>query len=227
MRIVAGQGELDPDGCTYFGIVLAAATSHPARTPIKRMRMSQSGLTRYVVSRMLEPHGVDLKTIETMRLPEAVMVVVARAGAIDAVAVDEPTLTRTGQGGKLWFPAQEAVPGFQWGVVTFGERLLTTDRETGMRFLRAYKRGVEQYREGKTPRNVAIISEATGETGGGHPRSMLADLPRRIRDQLGKHRAVPAWANAEGLMEHTVSRDQLWDSTFVTASAARPASSSQ
>ena len=225
LRVVAGQGELAAGGCTYFGIVLRRGFD-PARTPIKRMRMSQSGLTRYAVSRMLAPHGIDVKSIEGVRLPEAVMVSSLERGAIDGLAVTEPTLTRLSKVGRVWIRAEEAAPDLQWGLVTFGERLLTRDRELGVRFLRAYTRGVEQYRQGKTPRNVAIISEGTGES---------ADVVReacwltfRAGSPINWETLVQfqRWANAEGLMEHTLSREQLWDSTFVTASAARSASSS-
>lgn len=226
LRVVAGQGELAADGCTYFGIVLRRDFD-PTRTPIKRMRMSQSGLTRFVVSRMLAPHGIDVKSIEGVRLPEAVMMSVLERGAIDGLAVTEPTLTRLAKVGRVWIRAEDAVPGLQWGLVTFGERLLTKDRELGVRFIRAYNRGVDQYRQGKTPRNVAIISEGTGE-----PEDVVREacwLTFRGGSEINWETLVQfqRWANAEGLMEHTLSRDQLWDSTFVTASATRTATSSQ
>ena len=226
LRVVAGQGELDADGCTYFGIVLRRDFD-PARMTLKRMRMSQSGLTRYVVSRMLAPHGVDVKSIEGVRLPEAVMVSTLERGMIDGLAVTEPTLTRLAKVGRLWIRAEDAAPGLQWGLVTFGERLLGKDRELGVRFLRAYTRGVAQYRQGKTPRNVAIISEGTGE-----PEDVIREacwLTFRAGPEINWESLMQfqRWANGEGLMEHTLSRDQLWDSTFVTASAARSPSSSQ
>jgi NitT/TauT family transport system substrate-binding protein len=226
LRVVAGQGELAADGCTYFGIVLRSDFD-PARMPIKRMRMSQSGLTRYVVSRMLAPHGVDVKSIEGVRLPEAVMVSTLERGAIDGLAVTEPTLTRLAKVGRVWIRAEDAAPGLQWGLVTFGERLLVRDRELGVRFIRAYNRGVDQYLRGKTPRNVAIIAQGTGES-----EDVISEacwLTFRAGSEINWETLVQfqRWANAEGLMEHTLSRDRLWDSTFLTASAARSASSSQ
>jgi NitT/TauT family transport system substrate-binding protein len=221
MRIVAGQGELAADGCTYFGIVVRHGLQPSSATPIKRMRTSQDGLARFIVSRMLEPHRIDLKTIETIRLPEAVLASSIERGTIDAVAVSEPGLTRIAKVGKLWLKAEDVVPGFQWGVIAFGERMLGKDRETGIRFMRAYERGVEQFWEGKTPRNVAIIAAATGESeeltreacwptfrvGSGINWESIAEFQR--------------WANAEKLMEHTLTRDQVWDSSFVSAVRTR------
>ncbi|HEU4721822.1 MAG TPA: ABC transporter substrate-binding protein [Gemmatimonadaceae bacterium] len=221
VRIAAGQGHLAPDGCTYYAIVLRPGLVPSKTMRITRMRASQDGATRYVVSRMLAPHGVDLDAIETIRLPEAVMVMSLERGSIDAVAVSEPALTRTAKVGTLWIRAQDAVPNFQWGVIAFGERLLYREPDVGVRFIRAYNRGVERYREGKTDRNVAIIAAATGETeaitreacwptfrsGSGIDWESIAQFQR--------------WANSEGLMEHTLSRERVWDSTFVTSSAAR------
>ena len=86
--------------------------------------------------------------------------------------------------------------------------------------------GVAQYRQGKTPRNVAILAEATGES-----EDIVREacwLTFRAGSEINWESLMQfqRWANAEGLMEHTLSRDQMWDSTFVTASAARSASSS-
>jgi NitT/TauT family transport system substrate-binding protein len=221
IRITAGQGELAPDGCTYFGVVVRPGLQPSPATPIRKMRTSQDGVARFIVHRMLEPHAIALSAIETIRLPEAVLVSSLERGAIDAVAVSEPGLTRTTKVGRLWLRAQDVVPGFQWGVIAFGERLLGKDRETGIRFMRAYERGVEQYRQGKTARNVAIIAAATGDSealtreacwpafraGSGINWESIAQFQR--------------WANEERLMERTVTRDQVWDSSFVSAVRTR------
>ena len=222
LRIVAGQGELAPDGCTYFGIVVRHGLQPSPATPIGKMRTSTDGVTRFIVSRMLEPHHMNLSAIETIRLPEAVLVSSIERGAIDAVAVSEPALTRTTKVGKLWLRAQDVVPGFQWGVIAFGERLILKDRDTGMRFIRAYERGVAKYREGKTPRNVAIISAATGDSDELTREACWPTFRAGSAIDWQSIAQFQRWANAEGLMEHTVTRDQVWDSAFVSALGKRP-----
>ena len=226
IKIAAGQGELARDGCTYYAVVVRPGLEPSRTTPIRKMRASQDGATRYVVSRMLEPRGVDLKTIETIRLPEAVMTMSLQRGSIDAVAVTEPALTRTAKVGKVWIRAQDVVPDFQWGVIAFGERLLFRDRDAGIRFVRAYNRGVERYHQGKTPRNVAILAHATGESEEVTREACWPTFPTGSSVDWESIASFQRWANAEGLMEHTVSRDQAWDSTFVTASAAGAGTSS-
>jgi NitT/TauT family transport system substrate-binding protein len=227
LRITGGQGELAKDGCTYYGIVVRPGLEPSPATPIRKMRTSQDGATRYITDRMLEPHGIDLKAIETIRLPEAVMVMSLERGSIDAVAVSEPALTRTLKVGRMWVRAQDVAPGFQWGVVTFGERLLYRERDTGLRFMRAYNRGVAQYREGKTPRNVAIIAAGTGESEAITREACWPTFRAGSRIDWESIAQFQRWANTEGLMEHTLTREQVWDSTFVSASATPPTLSSQ
>jgi NitT/TauT family transport system substrate-binding protein len=221
LRVTAGQGELARDACTYFAIVVRPGIDPAAKGAIKRMRTSQDGVARFLVSEMLAPHGIDVRSIETIRLPEAAMVNSLERGSIDAVAVSEPVLTRLGRSGRVWVRAEDVVPNFQWGALVFGPRLLDRDRDVGVRFIRAYNRGVRRYMEGKTDRNVAIIAEASGTTvpmtrdacwltfrpGSAIDWKSIAEFQR--------------WANAHGLMEHTLTRDQVWDSTFVTADSVR------
>ena len=134
--------------------------------------------------------------------------------------MSEPALTRTSKVGEVWIRAQDVVPGFQWGVIAFGERLLQKDREAGTRFMRAYERGVEQYRTGKTARNVAIIAAATGDSEELTREACWPTFRAGSAIEWESIAQFQRWANAEGLMEHTLTRDQLWDSSFV--SAARP-----
>lgn len=217
IRIAAGQGHLTRDGCTYYGIVLRPGLDPSRASSIARMRTSQDGMTRFAATRLLAAHNVNLNAIETVRLPDAVMAMSLEQGTLDAVAVTEPSLTRLSKIGKLWLSGQDALPDFQWGVIAFGARLLYREQDAGVRFIRAYNRGVAQYREGKTPRNVAIIAEATGE-----PPELLREACWLgfTTDSYLNWESVAAfqqWANDEGLMEYTLSRDQAWDSTFVSA----------
>jgi NitT/TauT family transport system substrate-binding protein len=217
VRIAAGQGELARDGCTYFAVVLRPGLEPSPATPITKMRTSQDGAARYVVSRMLAPHGIDVKSIETVRIPEAVMVASLQQGSIDAVAVTEPALTRTSKAGRVWLRAQDAVPDFQWGVLVFGEKLLTTNRDAGLRFVRAYERGVTQYREGKTDRNVAIIAKATGESEAITREACWPTFRAGSPIEWQSIEQFQRWANSERLMERTLTRDQVVDSAFVGA----------
>jgi NitT/TauT family transport system substrate-binding protein len=211
IKIVAGQGFLARDGCTFFGIV-----RRPDVSSIKSLRAGRDGFTRFITVRMLESVGVDIKKLDVMRVPDPVATRSLEKGSIDAIASAEPLLTRLKSIGPVWLAAEKIVPDFQWGTIAFGERLLYKDRDTGARFLRAYSRGVARYQQGKTERNVAIIAKATGET----PDVIRKACWLPFRSDLGVNwqslEEFQAWAKKDGFIQHVLTRDQAMDSTFVS-----------
>lgn len=216
IRIVAGMGNLNAGSCTYYGIVLRPGLDTAGTPRIRRMRASQDGASRFVAERMLARRNMTFDGIETVRVPDAVLARSLASGSLDAVAWSEPALTKLRKVGTLWLSGQDAVPGFQWAVVAFGERLLQRERDTGARFIRAYQRGVSQYRQGKTDRNVAIIAEATSETIEHTREECWPDFAPDSRVNWESIAAFQAWAMGEGFMLRPVSRQQAYDSLFVT-----------
>ena len=218
IRAVADQGYLPKDGCMYFGIVLRNGLDTAGSPPIRRMRSGADSPGRYITERLLAQRRIPVDGIETVSMPEAVMTGALESGAIDAIATTEPTLSRLTGVARRWLSGQQATPDLQWGVIAFSERLLTTDRDLGVRFMRAYRRGVARFREGKTPRNVEIIAKGTHE-----PEQLIRDAcwPSFRSDSRINWASVDefqAWARAAKLMEHTVTQTQAWDSTFLVAS---------
>ena len=221
VRIAAGMGVLEPGSCTYFGIVLRPGLDTAGTPDIRSMRTSQDGSTRYVVSRMLAKRGMTLERMETVRVQDVVLPMVLQNRSLDAAAVTEPALSRVASIGTLWLSAQDAIPGYQWSVLAFGERLLVRERDTGLRFLRAYHRAVAQFRQGKTDRNVAIIAEGTGETPEHTREACWPTFSADSRVNWSSIDDFQWWAKAQGFMERTVSLDQALDSTLVAATAPR------
>lgn len=219
VRIAAGMAELDPDGCSYFAIVVRPGIDTSGAPALKRMRTSQDGGARFLVSRMLASRNLPLDNVETVRLPEAVMAMSLENGSLDAAAVSEPALTRLRRSGTQWLRGEDAFPNFQWGVLAFGERLLVRDRDTGLRVLRAYQRGVARYNEGKTERNVAIIARESGAPPEDVREACWPAFAPDSRVNWASIAAFQAWANAERLMEHTLSPAQASDPDFLAAAA--------
>jgi NitT/TauT family transport system substrate-binding protein len=222
VKIAAGSGVLAADGCTYFGIVLRPGLDTAGSPVIRKLRTSQDGSTRYVVSRMLETRGLSLDNVETNRIENAVLAMALMNGSLDAAAVTEPSLTRVARAGTLWLSAQDAVPDYQWSVLAFGERLLVRERDTGLRFLRAYHRGVAQFREGKTDRNVAILAEGTGETPEHTRDTCWPAFSADSRVNWASIDEFQRWAMAQGFMDRNVSLEQAFDSTLVAETAPPP-----
>ena len=224
VRIVAGQGALTADGCTYFGIVLRKGIDTVGGKPrIRRMRTGSDGASRFLVDQMLMQRKVVLKDIETLHLPDAIVSSAIENGSLDAVAVSEPGLSRLKKIGTMWLAGEDVAPDFQWAVILFGDRLTNKDRETGERFLRAYQRGVAQYLKGKTDRNVAIIADATGDTPEHTKEVCWPHFDSDLRVNWASIAAYEAWAIGEKLMPVSVTRDQALDSLFLNTSRANAA----
>ena len=218
IRAVADEGYLPAGGCMYFGIVLRKGLDTAGSPRIKRMRTGQDGVGRFLTEQLLGKRKISIESVESVSLPEVMMAGSLEDGAIDAISTTEPNLSRLVKVGQRWLGGQEATPDMQWGVISFSERMLNADREAGVRFLRAYRRGVAQYNTGKTPRNIAIIAKATGD-----PEDVIRDacwpsFRADSRINWTTVEAFQAWALANKLMETTVTQSQVWDSSFLVAS---------
>jgi len=218
IRVVAGMGVLDPAGCTYYGIVARRDLDTTGTPAVHRIRASEDGASRYIVDRMLAQRGLPLPSLETIRLPDAVAAGSLGNGAIDLAAISEPALRRVSLEHPLWLVGERAVPNFQWAVIAYSERLWKRQPDLGHRFMRAYRRGLMRYAEGKTARNVDIVARATNEDPAIIRDACWLTMPTHARITWPTIDAFQLWANGQGLMERRVTETQLWDSTFVHAS---------
>ena len=224
IRIAAGSGVLGSQGsCSYFGIVLRPGLDTAGTPAIRSLRTSLDGSTRYVVSRMLEKRGIPLDKIDTNRLEDALLAMALGNGSLDAAAITGTGLTQLAKVGTLWLTAEDVLPGYQWSVLAFGERLLVRERDTGLRFMRAFHRGVAQYRQGKTERNVAIMAEGTGQTPEVVRETCWPVFTADSRVNWDSIDEFQRWATAEGFMETVVPIDMALDSTLVAETAPRAA----
>jgi NitT/TauT family transport system substrate-binding protein len=218
IRVVAGMGVLDPAGCTYYGIVARRDLDTTGTPAVHRIRASEDGASRYVVDRMLAQRGLPLPSLETIRLPDAVATGSLGNGAVDLAAISEPALRRVSREHPLWLSGERAVPNFQWAVIAYSERLWKRQPDLGHRFMRAYRRGLARYAEGKTARNVDIVARATNEDPDIIRDACWLSMPTHARITWPTIDAFQLWANSQGLMERRVTEAQVWDSTFVHAS---------
>jgi NitT/TauT family transport system substrate-binding protein len=218
IKAVADEGYLAKDACPYFGIMLRNSLDTSGSPPIKRMRAGSDGPSRYITERLLASRNIPIKNLEVVSLPEVVMYGSLENGAVDAIASTEPTLSRLKPISRLWLSGQQVTPDLQWGVIAFSERLLTADRDLGVRFLRAYRKGVAQFAQGKTQRNVEIISKATGDPADVIREACWPSFRADSRINWESIHEFQVWARANGMMEHTLTQAQVWDSSFLVAS---------
>jgi hypothetical protein len=141
--------------------------------------------------------------------------------AVDGAHLEEPNLSQAlaAREASLWKSYESILPGFQFGYVTFGRALLGPRRAEGVRFLRAYLRGVARFREGKTPHNLDVLSRETGV-----PRDRLARAcwPSISPDgsfALSTLDLFQDWCLARGLIRRKMAHDEIADFSLVREAA--------
>jgi hypothetical protein len=125
----------------------------------------------------------------------------------------------------LWKSASEFMGGFQHSFFFYGPRLLDPASDLGVKFLRAYLRGVDRFLEGKTPRNLAIVAA--------HTRLEPAMLGRACWSGFSRDGAIDvhtldmfqAWAQQRGLIDRRVTIAEFSSSRYLDAIAGRRTSS--
>jgi len=220
VRVVAGRESYDPaQGCVYQGFALspALAAAGAARDPSllvgRRASVRRESLYGYMLARVLAPAGATLDDIVFLELQPPVEAEALGSGRVDFASTAEPWMTRalSVDGVRSAYAAHEVLPGFQPGLLLFGERLLTRDRALGRRVLAGYLDGVRRFREGKTGRNLEILSRRLGI-----PREELARVCWPSVDPRGEIRTeglgdYQRWLSARGLLDRTIDPAELAD----------------
>ena len=159
--------------------------------------------------------SVGLKTSDvhllTMRLSESGPALAA--GGIDAVVDKDMELFSPNV--VPGPPIADLLPGFQFTYIHFGPSLLQGDIHDGVAFLRAYLRGVREFKAGKTPRAFADLAVA----GGADPAVALASC----RDRLTQDGRVDAssvqrmidWSVRKGFLPARMDASRVIDTRFV------------
>ena len=120
---------------------------------------------------------------------------------------------------KLWMSVQQIAPGFHHGLIAYGPNLLVKDQDSGRRFMTAYLKGLRRFNVGKTPRNVEILARHTSLD-----PALIKDSCWSVYDPDGAVNidsllAFQKWALANGLVDHELPADALWDPSFARSAA--------
>lgn len=228
LAIVADKGSSAPGGCFAHGLVIRAGLERErdlsSARGLQDLRAGIRPMTsaEYVVDRLLKMRGAPRETIEFVSIPTEATLQALHGGLIDMRISSEPEITQMRDLGIAtpWLSFDEIVGDGQWGVIAYGKRLLRTERGLGVRFLRAYLRGVRAYREGKTEDNVRILAAALKRE---------PDLLRRAcwpavrADGQVSAAAVAdfaAWARERGYAEENVDARRMIDARLVREATA-------
>jgi NitT/TauT family transport system substrate-binding protein len=228
IRAVADRGHIAPGGCTYMAILLrkdlykSAEASGPRDLGGLTFSGSIAGAGAYVTSTYLSWGGLTLDDIRIVELDTQAEIDAYANKAIGGGLAAEPDLSVELGSGKavVLAGAEEVVGSLQTGIIAFNKKLLVDDRELGARFLAAYLKGIKQYNQGKTERNLQILASATGETA---ERLKSMCWPLVNSDGMIDFSGVDGfqqWSIAHGQVDGRVSEDQFWDKSLLVAAQA-------
>lgn len=221
MRLVADKGYLSDTGCSYTSI-LAGKHLDPGRLNSKealsglRIVTNLASSRGYFMEEMLAGYGLTAADVAVVDIPDAAAMEALGSGAIDLAVFVEPSITQALESGYAaeWLRVGERLPGFQIGLLTYGPNFLQRNPDIGERFMVAYIKGVRQYNQGKTARNLEILEKNT------HLGKKLLELscwPAFRDDGMIAGETVTAfqrWGSGRGLLDEVVDPARLINKRF-------------
>jgi NitT/TauT family transport system substrate-binding protein len=231
VRMVADVAHFAPDVCSPWALVAerslagSGRLSGPASLRGLRIDMNPNISEGYFVETYLRGGGLSLADIEIAEVPLASRQEAMNRASIDMTAISEPWLSRIlADGHQVHVNANEVVPGLEFGTIVFGRSLLTERREAGRRFVSAYLRGVRQYLEGKTPRNVELLIASTGLGAEELDRACWPAVRADGSIETGPLQEFQRWGFDKGLIDRVLAPEEYFDSSFLAGVRAAEAS---
>lgn len=226
VQIVADAGHSAPGPCAAEAFAAPPATvERIARTRTlkgEKFAIVRAGNTEYLIEKFLAQYGLKMSDIEIAQMPRGDYAT-KNSKQIDAIRyMKEPSLSNATADHTLAIVAtsEQVAPGLQLSVVAYGPRLLRNP-DVGRRFMRAYVRGIRRYNEGKTDRNVALLSQFMH-----YPPEIVRQTcwQRIASDGRVKREGVEPmldWALARGYLNSKVPVETWWNGTFTDAASGK------
>jgi len=228
LKYVAEKAKIATSGCGSMDMLASNAflEAHPSKKPedLKgALIVSYSGsFSGYYLQKYLDEANLSSKDdIEGFRGTQFDAFQALQENALDIMLGTEPWPTMTLQGGYggVWAEFKDFVPGSSYAQVWYGPTFLEDNPEIGERFMVGFLKGVAQYQEGMTDRNVEIIVEYTGldenVVRAACWSQVSSDGMINIPDML----EFQEWALKLGLQDEIVPVEKFWDPRFIEYAA--------
>jgi NitT/TauT family transport system substrate-binding protein len=223
IRLVADKGHFAPAGCPSFGLIARKSLAETGKLGDLQLLKGRKfdvflgSFEEYFLDKILSRAGIKPGEIEKFNVPPPAQMDALAKGRLDFGVTSEPFVTRYKRSGHgvLWTSVQQVIPDFNYAFVRFGPSLLKKNPEAGKRFMVAYLRGIRQYRQGKTDRNLAIMSK--------HTHLDKSILKEACWPQVSSNGEIKPqslldfqdWAMAKGLQDRKMAVEKMWEPAFV------------
>lgn len=221
MRVVAGKGQ-SSKACVQEAFIAPAATA--ARIAAKggslkgeKLAIMRGGMNEQLFDQLLDYTKTARADVEVVQMPQGSAA--STRDRIDAVRyANEPDLSNSLADGwaRVVVSTEAVAPGHQSAMMVFSKRLLD-DHQLGVRFMRAYLRGVRQYQQGKTPRNVEIVSRFTKVPPEILHRACWSALSADGQLNIASVQGFLSWAKARHYLDGDAPVAQWWDPSYINA----------
>ena len=221
VRLVADKGYLTATGCSYTSILASSLIDQRElanKDTVSGMRIvtNLASSRGYFMEKMLEKYGLSETNVEVVDIPEAAALEALGSGAVDLAVLAEPWITRAVAEGfaSEWLPVGTFLPDFQVGLLTYGPNLLHKNPEVGERFMLAYLKGVRQYNQGKSERNLEILHQYTELDMDLLQSSCWPAFRNDGAVDAGSVTAFQQWGATKELLDELVDSESLIDKRF-------------
>jgi NitT/TauT family transport system substrate-binding protein len=223
IRFVAPRGSFAPEGCPFLAMVARKALvesgqlQSPAQLKGRNVAWYRGSVEEYFLDKVIQKDGLTIDDLTKITIPPPADMGAMEKGSLDLTVAGEPWVTRLVQSGRgvLWVPVQEAIPGFQFSAIMYGPNLLEKNPEAGKRFMVAYFKGVRQYNQGKTDRNLEIIAKYTRLDKKLLEKACWPQFRNDGRMNIQSIKDFQNWAAAKGYLDRALPEDALMDFSFV------------
>ena len=223
LRIVGGRGYFPEDDCGYTAFLLRSELIESGRVQsvqdlagLRVVQDREGGMRDYALQRLLEDAGLQLDNVGVVTIPDEVVMDAFAGEDIDMAAMGEPWVARIATAGyaESWLSFGKVLPDYTFGIIVFGERLLQEEEEAGERFIAAFLQGILQYNQGKTDRNLEVLSEATGLDRELLQAACWPSYQTDGRIDMQSLLDFQEWLVQNGYLDDALEQDQLWDGRF-------------
>ena len=183
----------------------------------KKFELPPAGMRQYFLDTWLESFDLGTGDIQTTYMPKPVVGEALAKGSLDFSILSEPWLSRVLQAGQAEIVTsfESVLPNAQFAVILFGPSLLADRPIIGRGFVVAYLKGVRQYLQGKTDRNLEILAKHTGMEMDFLGTVCLPGIRADGHIIFKSVEDFQDWALKQGFIDEALDERSFWDPSMV------------
>lgn len=178
----------------------------------------------FLLELFLMKYGLTLDDLNIVDIPYSMKEKALANRSVDLMTAYEPRLSRivASGNGKVLTNMYHILPDYVDSTIFFGPTLLQDSPDLGIRFMRAFRKGVQDYLKGKIPANIAIMAKHTKLSyevlksacwSSVHPTGYID--PKGIEE-------FQKWALSKGRLDRMVPLEEYWEPKFLDQAKTKP-----